>query len=95
MTTLSPLSSVWIVYGLLMGAFALIVLPFFLLAVIFAPSGEFGGAGSLFAVLFVFVYPIMGLVIGWISGALTAAIYNLVVRWTGGLLLEFDGEAGG
>ena len=83
-----------LVYGLVMGAFALIALPFFLLAAIFAPSGEFGVGGAVVAVFLVLVYPVMGLVMGWISGLLTSAIYNLIVRWTGGLLLEFDSGAG-
>ena len=79
-----------LVYGLVMGVFALIALPFFLLAAIFAPSGEFGVGSVGFAVFFVLVYPVMGLVMGWMSGLLTSAIYNFIVRWTGGLLLEFD-----
>ena len=79
-----------LVYGLVMGACALIALPFILLAAIVAPAGEFGAGGVGFAVFFVLVYPVMGLVMGWISGLVTAAVYNLIVRWTGGLLLEFD-----
>ncbi len=80
-----------LVYGLVMGVFALIALPFFLLVPILAPSGGlFGAGGVASAVLVVLVYPVMGLVMGWISGLLTAAIYNFIVRWTGGLLLELD-----
>ena len=79
-----------LVYGLVLGAFALIALPFVLLAAIFAPSGEFGVGEVGFAVILILVYPVMGLVMGWISGLLTSAIYNFIVRWTGGLLLEFD-----
>ena len=47
-------------------------------------------SGVAFAVILILVYPVMGLVMGWISGLLTSAIYNFIVRWTGGLLLEFD-----
>ena len=79
-----------LVYGLVLGAFALIALPFILLAAIFAPSGEIGIGGVGFAMILILVYPVMGLVMGWISGLLTSAIYNFIVRWTGGLLLEFD-----
>ena len=79
-----------LVYGLVMGALSLVALPFFLLAAIFAPSGEFGAAGAGFALLVILMYPVMGLVMGWISGLLTSAIYNFIVQWTGGLLLEFD-----
>ena len=83
-----------LVYGLGMGVFSLIALPFFLLGAIFAPSGEFGAVGVGVGLIIVLVYPVMGLVMGWISGLLTSAIYNLIVRWTGGLLLEFDSGAG-
>ena len=79
-----------LVYGIVMGVCALIALPFFMLVAMFAPSGEFGVGGAAFAVLLVLVYPVMGLVMGWITGLLTSAVYNFIVRWTGGLLLEFD-----
>jgi len=78
-----------LVYALLMGAFALMFAPFFLLAAILAPSGEFGALGSLITLLVLFAYPILGLAMGWISGLLSAAIYNFIIRWSGGLLLEF------
>ena len=87
-------NGVALVYGIVMGVCALIAFPLFMLAAIFAPAEEFGVAGVGFAVVFMLVYPVMGLVMGWISGLLTSAIYNLIVRWTGGLLLEFDSGAG-
>ena len=80
-----------LVYGLLTSAFALIFLPFFLLASILAPSGGRGVVGPFLVILMIVIYPVLGVVMGWISGLLTSAIYNLVVRWSGGLLLEFDG----
>jgi prepilin signal peptidase PulO-like enzyme (type II secretory pathway) len=46
--------------------------------------------GALFVVV---LYPVMGVLMGWISGFLSAVIYNFVVRWTGGLLMEFDTPA--
>ena len=79
-----------LVYGLLMTAFALLFFPFFVLVAIFAPEDESLPAGMLFPVLLLFVYPILGVVMGWISGALTSAIYNLVIRWTGGLIVDFE-----
>ena len=79
-----------LVYGLLMSAFALMFFPFFLLVGILAPSEELGRAGPLFAVLLLLFYPVMGFVMGWISGLLASVIYNFVIRWSGGLLLEFD-----
>jgi len=79
-----------LVYGLLMGAFALLFLPFVLVMSAVAPSDEFGIFGLFFFVFLLLIYPVIGLVMGWIGTLLTAAIYNLVIRWTGGLLFEFD-----
>jgi len=79
-----------VVYGVVMGVFALVALPFFLLAATLAPSGEFGAGGAGLAVLLVLVYPVIGLVMGWMSGLLTSVVYNFIIRWTGGLLFEFD-----
>ena len=81
-----------LVYGLLMAAFALLFSPFILLGVILSPTGGIGAGGGLFAVFFLVVYPIMGLVMGWISGYLTSAIYNFIIRWTGGVRLEFASD---
>jgi hypothetical protein len=78
-----------LVYGLMMTAFAVLFLPFVLFAAILAPAGEFGLAGPVFFGFMLMIYPIIGFVMGWIGGLLGAAIYNLVVRWCGGLLLEF------
>jgi len=84
-----------LVYGLVMCAFALIFFPFFLLAGLLAPSGGSGLGGPLMALGMLVLYPIMGVVMGWISGLLTCAVYNLVVRWCGGLLLEFENVSPG
>ena len=81
------------VYGLLTSAFALIAFPFVLLAGLLAPAQGSNIAGPVFAIFILVLYPVMGAVMGWISGLLTSAIYNFIVRWTGGLILEFDGVA--
>ena len=78
-----------LVYGLLGIIFILLFSPIFLLAGLIGAAQGKGLAGPLFMVMMLIVYPIMGFVFGWISGFLTAAIYNLIVRWTGGLLIEF------
>ena len=36
-----------------------------------------------------FMYPLMGLVMGWLSGLCTSWAYNVVIRFTGGLLVDF------
>jgi len=80
-----------ILYGLMMGAFALIALPFFTLAAFVSPSGEFGDPGPVFLVILL-LYPVLGVVMGWVGGLLTSAIYNfIIIRLTGGLLFELDG----
>ena len=84
-----------LVYGLLMTAFALIFAPFFLLFGLLAPSEALAPGGAFFALIMFVFYPVMGVVLGWISGLLTSAIYNLVIRWSGGLLLEFDSVPSG
>lgn len=79
-----------LVYGLLTCVFMLLFSPFFLLMFLLTPSREFGFAGPLFAFVMLIIYPIIGFVMGWIMGLVGAAIYNLVTRWTGGLLLAFE-----
>ena len=81
-----------LLYGLIMTVFSLIFIPFVLLAGLFAPSREPGAPEPFFWVLMLCFYPLLGVVMGWISGILTSATYNLIIRWTGGLLLELDGS---
>ncbi len=78
------------VYGLMLTAFALLFFPFLLIALLLGSqqTSEFGG--PLFALFLLILYPIMGVVMGWISGLLGSAVYNLVVRWTGGVLFELS-----
>jgi hypothetical protein len=82
-----------LVYGLFLGVIVLIGLPFILLIAVFAPSQEFGVAGTAVTLMFVVLYPIMGIVMGWLSGLITAAIYNVIIKWSGGLLLDFESKA--
>ena len=81
-----------LVYGLMLAVFALFFSPFFLMAGLFMPS-EGPAGGTFFLGFMLLLYPFFGAVMGWISGLLTSVIYNVIVRWTGGLLLEFDGSA--
>ncbi len=48
--------------------------------------------GLIFGAGAIIVMPILYGVMGFISGIITAGIYNFVVRFTGGLELEFEGE---
>jgi hypothetical protein len=75
-----------VVYGILTAAMVVVVLPFFFAVSAFLPASDAAAPGPIMLVLL--LYPLLGAVMGWISGLLTAAIYNIVVRWTGGLQLE-------
>ena len=77
-----------LVYGLMMTVFMVLFSPLFLIAALLAPTEE--GFGPVLMLVMLVVYPIMGFVMGWISGLLGAAIYNLVIRLTGGLIFEFE-----
>jgi len=81
-----------VVYAILTAAIAIVALPFFLVATALLPSGD-AGAPGVFA-FFLLLYPVLGAVMGWLSGLLTSAIYNVVVRWTGGLQFELRAPAG-
>jgi hypothetical protein len=70
---------------------AVFVVPFLLLALVFAPtqgSGAMGGiAGILaFGLLAIFGYGFFG----WVFTAVAAAVYNLASRWVGGIEVEIE-----
>ena len=79
-----------LVYGLMTAAFAVLFLPILLLMFMLAPPTGSGGGASYFPVLLVVFYPLLGLIFGWIGGLLSALFYNLIVRWTGGLLFDMN-----
>ena len=90
-TRIAPLRAANIgalVYGLLMAAIAILFSPLILISTFLAPPGESSAAGGV-AIVMLVLYPVMGLVMGWISGLLASAFYNFVTRWTGGLLVAF------
>jgi hypothetical protein len=70
---------------------AVFVVPFLLLALVFAPtqgSSAMGGiAGILvFGLVAIFLYGL----IGWIFTAIAAAIYNLAAGWVGGIEVQIE-----
>jgi hypothetical protein len=82
-----------VVYGILTGLMALIFVPFFLLVTILQRSGPTGSGafpGPVFGVFMLIFYPVMGAVMGWTMGLAGAAIYNFIIRWTGGLLVDLQ-----
>lgn len=83
LTRIAPLQA-GIVMGVLYGLLALIVVPFFILVVFF------GGESSAPFILVFFLIPIGYAIVGFLTGVLVAALYNLVAGWTGGIELELS-----
>ncbi len=85
-----------IVVGAVYGVISLILIPFFILAMLismFAPSENSGmtqGVGAVVAIVFCVLAPVLYAVFGFIFGALAALIYNLVAGWTGGIEFEVE-----
>ena len=77
----SPLQ-LGIVLGVLYGIIALIFVPFILIAALFGIKG----GGGIFAIFI----PVIYAVVGFIGGVISAFVYNLVAKWTGGV--EFTTE---
>lgn len=74
-----------VVLGALYAAISLIIVPFIILVMLVAPKQGNGAgifAGSMVFVIFI---PIIYGVMGFIGGIISAAIYNLIASWTGGL----------
>jgi hypothetical protein len=82
-----------LIYALLMAAFAVLFAPFLLLGFWLAPGGEYNPMGLGAGVFLLFAYPVMGLVMGWVSGLLSSSAFNLIVGFTGGLVFHLDGQA--
>ena len=74
-----------VVLGALYAAISLIFVPFVLLVTMIAPKNgnnlPFFGGG----IVFVILIPILYGVLGFIGGIISAAIYNLIASWTGGI----------
>jgi hypothetical protein len=79
-----------IVLGVLYALLSLIMVPFFMLAGFGAmtAASRAGGPPLPFAFLFgigALFLPVVYGVMGFIFGVISAAIYNLVAKWTGGI----------
>lgn len=75
-----------LVYGIMTTVFAILFAPIILLVSILGPDQN-----MIFGLVMLIFYPFIGLIMGWISGLVTAAAYNVVIRLTGGLLFEVSG----
>ena len=76
LTYVAPLQ-LGIVFGILYGAISLIIVPFIL--IISLSHG--GGARALLLIFLPVIYAVMG----FIGGVISAFVYNLVAKWTGGV----------
>jgi hypothetical protein len=77
LTHVAPLQ-LGIVLGALYGIVSLIFVPFILLAALFGRGFHLGG------ILLIFL-PILYAIGGFIGGVISAAVYNLIAKWTGGV----------
>ncbi|MGH7942122.1 MAG: hypothetical protein ACREE6_14310 [Limisphaerales bacterium] len=76
LTYISPIQ-LGIVQAVVMGVVSLIFVPFLLLGALFGHPG-------MGAVFIIFV-PILYAIFGFISGLVSAVVYNFVAKWTGGI----------
>jgi hypothetical protein len=76
--------------GLLYTILGVVLIPFILMATAFAPSKGRGGmpfgGGMIFALAAPFLYGLLG----FVFGAIMAALYNVVAGWIGGVELELE-----
>ncbi len=66
-----------------------VLIPFFLIAKMYAPSGAGIGMG------YVILVPIVYGLIGFVFTAIACVIYNIVAGWTGGVEVEIAETSGG
>jgi hypothetical protein len=77
------------IFGAIYGVMGLIFLPFFLLMSALIPNrngqNPFGMIGGLVFGLFA---PIFYAVMGFVMGAISAFLYNLLAKWVGGVQVQ-------
>lgn len=82
------------VFGILMAVGSLVfVLPFFAIAMFFAPDVDQHGNPVTFPKFMFIVFPVLYLVIGYLMTVIGCAIYNLFFRFIGGIEFEVKDEA--
>ena len=92
LTYVAPLRA-GVVLATLYGLLSLLLIPFFLLGgVLGARSG--GPVPFVFGVGFAVMMPVIYAVFGFIGGVLSAAVYNVIAKITGGLEFEVRDVSG-
>ena len=79
-----------IVYGVMGLIIGLCVSLFALIGASIVSEAQGGVGGMFFGALAVVFFPIFYGIIGGISGALGAVIYNLAAKWVGGLEIDLS-----
>ncbi len=77
------------IYALIMAVFGLIIGIFYGFGMM-APIGFSGGmmSGAVAGFLFVILMPVFYGVLGFVSGAITALLYNMFAKWVGGVEVD-------
>jgi len=79
------------VYGLVMVCIGLIIgLVYAFLGCAIGAAADMGGVGFGFGLIGIIILPILYGIMGWVSGAIGAALYNLVAGWIGGVQIELE-----
>lgn len=77
-----------IILGILYAIAGLIVAPILIIAALFGNGGGEAVAGIAVGIVIPFAYGIAG----FIGGVIVAALYNMIVKFTGGLEFEVENE---
>ncbi len=77
-----------VLYALLGLLFAVLWLP--VSQIMSHMPGASAAAGAMMGAMALVIFPVMYGIIGFISGIVTAALYNLVAGWTGGIQITLD-----
>ena len=67
---------------------SVVLVPIMLIAALASPEGS--GPPVILAILF----PLLYIVMGFVSGVVGSFLYNLVAKWFGGFEVSFDEEVG-
>ena len=74
-----------VVLGALYGAISLIFVPFILLITLVAPKQGNGAGVFGVGIIMIVLFPLIYAILGFIGGIISAAVYNVIASWTGGL----------
>lgn len=80
--------------GAIYGVMGLLVVPLFLSMAMFgwanAGGNSFGGAGAAFGIALAVMAPILYGLMGFVTGAIGALLYNVFAKWMGGFELQLQ-----